>query len=91
MKTFAKIALFALAAASLAPAHAASPEQQLAQLRAKFKASDKNGDGKLTKAEAEKGGMTRVATYFGFIDSDGDGFVTLAQLEKQLAARRKER
>lgn len=90
MKNPATIALIALAAVSLAPAaHAASHEEELAQLRAKFKKSDTNADGKLSRDEAKKGGMKRIATYFSRLDGDGDGFVTLAQLEKRLAERHK--
>lgn len=88
MKTIFKIAAFAAAAMTLAPAaHAGAYEDRLAELRTKFKASDKNKDGKLTKQEAKKGGMTRLAANFRRVDTDGDGFVTLAQLEAQLAAR----
>lgn len=88
MKTLAKIAAFAAAAMILAPAaHADAYDDRLAELRTKFKASDKNKDGKLTKQEAEDGGMTRIASNFSRIDTDKDGFVTLAQLEAQLAAR----
>lgn len=88
MKTLAKLALFAVAAVSLSPAaHADAYQDRLKELRTKFKASDKNNDGKLTKQEAKNGGMTNVATYFSRLDTNKDGFVTLAQLEAQLAAR----
>jgi Ca2+-binding EF-hand superfamily protein len=88
MKTLAKLAVLAAAAFTLVPAaHAATYEQRLTELRNKFKASDANKDGKLTKQEAKSGGMTRIASYFSRIDSDKDGFVTLAQLEAQLAER----
>lgn len=88
MKTLAKIAAIAAAAFTLAPAaHADAYQDRLAELRTKFKASDKNKDGKLTQQEAKDGGMTRIASNFSRIDTDKDGFVTLAQLEAQLAAR----
>lgn len=88
MKTVAKIAAFAAAAMIFAPAaHADAYQDRLTELRTKFRASDKNKDGKLTQQEAKAGGMTRIASNFGRIDTDKDGYVTLAQLEAQLAAR----
>jgi Ca2+-binding EF-hand superfamily protein len=85
--------MFRIAAAlaitlALAPAaHAQSYDMALSQLTAKFKASDKNRDGKLTSQEAKDGGMTRVAANFKTIDTDKDGYVTFAQLKAQLDAR----
>ena len=88
MKTLAKIAAFAAATMLLATAaHADMYQDRLNELRTKFKASDKNQDGKLTQQEAKDGGMTRIAANFSQIDTDKDGFVTLAQLEAQMAAR----
>ena len=88
MKTLAKIAVVAAAAMTLAtPAHADMYQDRLNELRTKFKASDKNKDGKLTQQEAKEGGMTRIAANFSSVDTDKDGFVTLAQLEAQMAAR----
>ncbi|MBA4048698.1 MAG: calcium-binding protein [Sphingomonas sp.] len=82
--------MLAAAAFALAPAaYANTYEDRLAELRAKFKASDKNQDGKLTLQEAKNGGMTRIAYGFSSLDTDQDGFLTLAQLEAQLAARLK--
>jgi hypothetical protein len=45
----------------------------------RFKAADKNQDGKLTLAEAQAG-MPRVAEHFSYIDSQGRGYVTLKQI-----------
>ena len=45
----------------------------------RFKAADKNQDGKLTLAEAQAG-MPRVAEHFSYIDSQGRGYVTLNQI-----------
>jgi Ca2+-binding EF-hand superfamily protein len=90
VKTIIRIA--ALSAATLAlipPAHAQSYDQAAAQLESRFKASDKNGDGKLTLQEAKDGGMTRVVSNFSTTDTDKDGFVTLDQLKAQLGARMK--
>jgi len=49
------------------------------EIIAKFKAADKNHDGKLTLAEAQAG-MPRVAEHFSYIDSQGRGYVTLDQI-----------
>ena len=75
---------------ALAPAaNAQMYDMALSQLTSKFKASDKNGDGKLSLQEAKDGGMSRVVANFATIDSDKDGYVTFAQLKAQLDARYK--
>ncbi len=90
MKTIFPIAAVMAVTLALTPAaHAQSYDMALSQLTAKFKASDKNGDGKLTLQEAKDGGMTRVVANFKTIDTDKDGFVTFAQLKAQLDARYK--
>lgn len=45
----------------------------------RFKAADKNGDGKLTLEEAQAG-MPRVAMAWDKIDVDKKGYITLEQL-----------
>lgn len=88
MKFAIKLSAVALASLMLTPAaSAATYEQELAELRAKFTAADKNKDGKLTKSEAKDGGMSRLANFFSRVDTDGDGYVTQAQLEARLKAR----
>jgi len=90
MKTIFPIAAVMAVTLALTPAaHAQSYDMALSQLTAKFKASDKNGDGKLTLQEAKDGGMTRVVANFKTIDTDKVGFVTFAQLKAQLDARYK--
>lgn len=90
MKTTIRIAAFAAATLALTPvAFAQSYDQAAAQLEARFKAADKNGDGKLTLQEAKDGGMPRVAANFAATDTDKDGFVTLEQLKAQLGTRMK--
>jgi EF hand len=54
----------------------------------RFKKADTNGDGKLSRAEAEAGGMKMVARNFDAIDTNKDGFVTPAEIR---AAREKMR
>lgn len=90
MKKTIRIAAFAAAALALAStAHAQSYDQALTQLTQKFKASDKDGDGKLTLQEAKDGGMTRVVARFAAIDTDKDGYVTFDQLKAELDTRYK--
>ena len=83
--TLATLSLASLAL--VAPAHAANCDEQIAQMTKRFKAADKNGDGKLSQKEAKDGGMTRLANNFSRIDTDGDGFVTFEQLKSQVNAR----
>lgn len=54
-------------------------------LKARFQVADANGDGRLTKAEAE-GQMPLVHRHFEQIDSAGHGAVSLAEVER-FAAR----
>ncbi|WP_374139595.1 hypothetical protein [Sphingomonas sp. 32-62-10] len=85
-----RIAAVLAATLALAPAaNAQMYDMALSQLTSKFKASDKNGDGKLSLQEAKDGGMSRVVANFATIDSDKDGYVTFAQLKAQLDARYK--
>jgi len=90
MKTMHRITALAAASLALSPAaHAQSYDMALSHLTSKFKAADKNGDGKLSLQEAKDGGMTRVVANFKTIDTDKDGYVTFAQLKAQLDARYK--
>lgn len=90
MKTMYRMAALAAVSLALAPAaQAQSYDMALSQLASRFKAADKNGDGKLTLQEAKDGGMTRVVSNFATIDTDKDGYVTFAQLKAQLDARYK--
>ncbi|MEL6237645.1 MAG: EF-hand domain-containing protein [Pseudomonadota bacterium] len=90
MKKTMLFAALSIATLAVAPAaHAQSYEEQLAQLTERFKAADKDGDGKLTQKEAEDGGMTRLARFFSRIDTDGDGYVTFDQLKARLDAQSK--
>jgi len=57
-----------------------------AEIDQKAKAADKNGDGKLTKAELEAG-MPRIAKGFDMMDSDKKGYVTVDQIKTFAAAR----
>ena len=74
----------AMTLALAAPAVAADAEQQ--KLEQAFKAADKNGDGKLSLAEA-KDGMPLVAKNFDRIDANKDGFVTLDEINAARGGR----
>ncbi len=58
----------------------AATQARLTEIETRFKAADKNADGKLTLEEA-KDGMPRVADAFGHIDAEKKGYVTLEQLK----------
>lgn len=82
MKTLIAAALMLTAAA---PALAQS-SMMLDMLAKRFASADKDKDGKLTKAEAEKG-MPRIFANFDKIDAARRGYVTLDQIKAILAAR----
>lgn len=62
--------------------HTVSAEEtsKAKQIEDKFKAADKDNDGKLTLDEA-KAGMPRVAKGFSRIDSENKGYVTVDQIK----------
>jgi Ca2+-binding EF-hand superfamily protein len=57
-----------------------------ALIEERFKAADKNGDGKLTLEEA-KAGMPRVAANFDRIDVQKLGYITVDQIKKMAASQ----
>ena len=58
----------------------AATQEKLVEVETRFKAADKNADGKLTLEEA-KAGMPRVADAFSHIDIEKKGYVTLDQIK----------
>ena len=54
------------------------------EIAERFKAADKNHDGKLTLEEA-RAGMPRIAAAFEKIDIDNRGYLTLAQIQEVAA------
>lgn len=63
------------------------PEKMHQMFDKRFTKADTNGDGKLSKAEAQAG-MPRVAKNFDAIDADHDGFVTKAEIGQAMMAQR---
>ena len=64
----------------------AQDTKQNKQLEERFLAADKNSDGKLTLAEAQKG-MPKIAKGFDTIDTDKKGYVTLSDIKAMMASR----
>jgi len=68
-------------------AHQGEMREKMAQrLDAKFKSADKNGDGALTKDEAQAG-MPRLAKHFDQIDANHDGKITEDEIRAFMKAR----
>lgn len=74
------LALVSVLSVSVAQTIDAATQATLTELETRFKAADKNGDGKLTHEEA-KDGMPRIADAFNHLDAEKKGFVTLEQLK----------
>jgi Ca2+-binding EF-hand superfamily protein len=80
LKCSTLIIFYTAVAGSTMSAHAQSQmSARDKEIVERFKAADKNQDGKLTLAEAQAG-MPRVAEHFSYIDSQGRGYVTLNQI-----------
>ena len=67
------------------PAPTSPSDARLQRLMTRFHRADRNGDGQLTREEAQKG-MPRVYRHFSEIDTDHKGYVTLAQIASYLEA-----
>ena len=72
-------ALVAVSGVSAAQTIDPATQAKLTELETRFKAADKNADGKLTLQEA-KDGMPRIADAFSHIDIEKKGYVTLDQI-----------
>ena len=73
------LALVSLVGVSTAQTIDPATQAKLTELETRFKAADKNADGKLTLQEA-KDGMPRIADAFSHIDVEKKGYVTLEQI-----------
>ena len=79
------IALTFVASFSLVSAKELSAAE-IAEMKAKFTAADKNADSKVTQAEADAG-MPRIAKVFTKIDAQKTGSITLEQIFAFIAAQ----
>lgn len=59
---------------------------ETAEMKAKFAAADKDGDSKVTHAEADAG-MPKIARVFSKIDTQKTGSITLDQIFAFIAAQ----
>jgi Ca2+-binding EF-hand superfamily protein len=71
------------------PANSGQPlrAKYLAKFEAQFSTADKDGDGALTKAEADAGGLGRIVENFDRIDTNKDGKVTREEIRAMLRSR----
>jgi len=63
----------AVAQSSVTEAPPKTPAGYLAKFDEKFKTADKDGDGALTRTEAESANLGRVVDHFDKLDADRDG------------------
>ncbi|MDD3884841.1 MAG: hypothetical protein PHW66_07915 [Gallionella sp.] len=82
MKLSTRLFLLGMSIAGLAASATAHADdsRRNQQIDSKFKAADKNNDGKLTLEEA-KAGMPRVARGFSKIDAQNKGYVTADEIK----------
>jgi Ca2+-binding EF-hand superfamily protein len=76
--------------ASFAASHAKRHERR-EKYAAKFKAADKDGDGALSKEEAQAAKMSHIVKNFDAIDSNKDGKVTPAELHAAMRSQHRAR
>lgn len=81
------LTFFASALFLATPALAQSTSTISRIIDSRFAASDTNKDGRLTKAEAEAGGMDRVVANFDRLDTQKRGYVTVAEIKAMVARR----
>jgi Ca2+-binding EF-hand superfamily protein len=79
--------VLAAAAAGAAAQDAGRAQQAGAELQKRFAAADKNGDGRLTKDEAQAG-MPMVYQHFDEIDKNKQGSISLADVAAFARAQR---
>jgi hypothetical protein len=58
-----------------------------AKLRARFAAADTNGEGQISRTQAEAAGLGYVVQHFDAIDDGGHGTVSWAQVRAYVARR----
>jgi len=61
--------------------------RHVVKLADQFKLADKDGDGALTKVEAERAGLTRIVDHFDQLYLNKDGKVTIDEIRLSLRNR----
>jgi len=77
----------AVAQSPAEPAPAPKFPRYLEKFSEQFRAADKDGDGALTRSEAESANLTRVVENFDRIDANRDGKVTREEIRTLVRAR----
>ena len=65
----------------------AKPHLAVSKFSEQFKSADKDGDGALTKSEAQTANLSRVVEHFDRIDANRDGKVTREEIRTLVRAR----
>lgn len=77
----------AIAQSTLADNSEKKAPHALMKFSERFDAADTDGDGALTRAEAEAGGINKIVKYFDRVDADDDGRVTRDEMRGLLRHR----
>lgn len=74
-------------AVAQSPDEPAKQPHPVSKFSEQFKAADKDGDGALTRTEAQSAKLTRVVEHFDRIDANRDGKVTRDEIRTLVRAR----
>lgn len=77
----------AIAQSPTEPAPLQKTPRYLAKFDEQFKAADKDGDGALTRAEAESANLTRIVNHFDQLDANHDGKATRDEIRALIRNR----
>lgn len=77
----------AIAQSTLANAPENKKPHALSKFTERFAAADQNGDGALTRSEADAAGISRIVKHFDRLDANGDGKVTPEEVRALLRQR----
>jgi Ca2+-binding EF-hand superfamily protein len=65
----------------------AKQPRAVSNFSAQFKAADKDGDGALTRSEAQSANLTRIVENFDRLDANHDGKISREELRTLIRAR----